>query len=168
MDLISLLIWLIALLLGVVAYSRPGNLHIQGLTVAWKQAIRMIPRIVLAVLISGFFSAIVPTDQVAHWIGKGSGLRGILIASGVGGFTPGGPIISFPIVLILYKTGAGIPPLVAFLTAWSVFAFHRIVAFEIPMLGIRFAAVRILSSLVLPPLSGILAAIIDAHLLGGL
>jgi hypothetical protein len=53
--------------------------------------------------------------------------------------------------------------LIAFITAWSVFAFHRIVMYEIPVMGIRFAMLRLLSSLILPPLAGILAAIIEAN-----
>lgn len=164
MDFASALVWVMALLLGAVAYFRPGKLHLQGLTIAWKQALDMVPRMIMAVLVSGFFSVIVPAELVAHWLGKESGIQGILIASLVGGFTPGGPLISFPIVVILYKAGAAIPPLVAFLTAWSVFAFHRIIAYEIPLIGFRFAAMRILSSLVLPPLAGVLAAIIEANL----
>jgi uncharacterized membrane protein YraQ (UPF0718 family) len=163
MDLVSLGIWGVTLVLGLIAYSRPGRLHLQGLKIAWGYFYVLVPRLIVAVLVSGFFSAIVPTELVAGSIGKESGMKGILIASLVGGFTPGGPIICFPIVVILYKAGAGIPPLIAFITAWSVFAFHRIVMYEIPVMGIRFAVLRLLSSLVLPPVAGILAAIIEAH-----
>jgi hypothetical protein len=53
--------------------------------------------------------------------------------------------------------------LIAFVTAWSVFAFHRIVMYEIPIMGARFAMLRLLSSLVLPPLAGTLALIIEVH-----
>jgi hypothetical protein len=68
---------------------------------------------------------------------------------------PGGPILSFPIVVVLYKAGAGVPQLIAFLTAWSVFAFHRIMIYEVNLMGWRFTAVRLVSSLVLPPLAGL-------------
>lgn len=163
MDLVSLGIWGVTLVLGLIAYSRPGRLHLQGLKIAWGYFYVLVPRLIVAVLVSGFFSAIVPTELVAGSIGKESGMKGVLIASLVGGFTPGGPIICFPIVVILYKAGAGIPPLIAFITAWSVFAFHRIVMYEIPVMGIRFAVLRLLSSLVLPPVAGILAAIIEAN-----
>ena len=163
MDIPTVIIWLIALIVGAIAFSRPGKLHIQGMKKSLEYVLMMLPRIFLAVLISGFFSVILPADLVAAWLGKEAGLKGILIASLVGGLTPGGPLISFPIVFILFKNGAAIPPLVAFLTAWSVFAFHRIIAYEIPLVGVRFAAVRILSSVILPPLAGILALLIEAH-----
>ena len=162
MDLSSLIIWLLTLVLGAIAYSRPGRLHIRGLRRAWTQAYARAPLIILALLISGFFSALLPTDLVATWIGQESGVKGILVGSLIGGFTPGGPMTSFPIVFVLYNTGAGIPPLIAFLTAWSVFAFHRIIAYEIPMMGARFSVLRFLCSMALPPLAGILAAIADS------
>jgi hypothetical protein len=56
----------------------------------------------------------------------------------------------------------------ALLTAWSVFAFNRILAFEIPLMGPRFVGLRILSSLGLPPLAGILTGLIEAYLWRGI
>jgi uncharacterized membrane protein YraQ (UPF0718 family) len=152
------------LILGVIAYFRSRKVYQEGLKIAWEQALTMIPRIIVALLISGFFSVLIPTDVVANWLGKESGVRGILIASLVGGFTPGGPIICFPIAVLLFKTGASIPALISFLTAWSVFAFHRIISYEIPFMGVRFVIIRILSSLVLPPLAGLLATFLEGHI----
>jgi len=164
MDAVTLGIWLVALVLGFVAYFRGGRLHIQGLKVTWGYAVDVFPQITMAFLIAGFFSVIVPADLVAAWLGKESGIKGILVASLVGGFIPGGPIISFPIVVVLFKAGAEIPALIAFLTAWSLFAFHRVLGYEIPLVGFRFASVRLLSSLLLPPLAGILAGVLEAYL----
>jgi uncharacterized membrane protein YraQ (UPF0718 family) len=167
MDYSSLVISLMALILGAIAYFSPTKLHLQGLKIAKEQALTMIPRVIMALIISGFFSVLIPTDVVATWLGRQSGIKGILIASLIGGFTPGGPIICFPIAVVLFKTGAGIPALISFLTAWSIFAFHRIIVYEVPFLGLRFVTIRILSSLVLPPLAGILAVIIEGHILAG-
>lgn len=164
MDPIFLVLALIALILGVIAYRHPKKLHMEGLRIGWQYIPTILPRIVMAVLVSGFFSVILPTDLVGTYLGKESGVKGILIGSLVGGFIPGGPIISFPIVVVLFKAGAGIPQLIALVTAWSVFAFHRIIAFEIPLMGFRFAMVRMLSSISLPPLAGILAILIGIDL----
>jgi hypothetical protein len=46
---------------------------------------------------------------------------------------------------------------VAFLSAWSVVAVHRMLIYEIPLMGWRFTLVRVLSALPLAPLSGLLA-----------
>jgi len=50
--------------------------------------------------------------------------------------------------------------LISFLTAWPVFAFHRVLAYELPMMGIQFVRIRLLACLTLPPLAGLLAAAI--------
>ncbi len=157
MDAGSLSMWLMAAVLGVIAFRR--NQHREGLKIAWSYVVNMFPRMIMAILLSGFFSATVPPEIVADWLGKESGIPGIFFASLLGGITPGGPLICFPMVVVLYNAGAAIPPLIAFLTGWSLFSFHRVITYEIPIMGARFAVVRILSSLLFPPLAGILAAL---------
>jgi uncharacterized membrane protein YraQ (UPF0718 family) len=128
-----------------------------AIVTAGERFLEIMPRIALALMAAGFIGVLVPSEPVARHIGPDSGLLGILIASVVGGFVPGGPILSFPLVVVLYKAGAGIPQLIAFLTAWSVFAFHRVAIYEVNLMGWRFSAVRLISSVVLPPLAGLLA-----------
>jgi hypothetical protein len=67
-------------------------------------------------------------------------------------------------VAILYQAGASVGPLIAYLTAWSVVALHRLFAYELPMMGARFALLRLASSLVLPFLAGILAMLLEGLL----
>lgn len=162
MDYVTLIIWIIAVTLGAIAFFRKDRSCQRGLQLAWKQTQVITPKIVLAFLISGFFSQIIPTELVAQWLGKDAGLRGVMIGSLIGGLTPGGPIICFPVVYILLKTGAAVPALISFLTAWSVFAFHRVLAYELPLMGMKFVRIRLLASLILPPLAGMMAAAIIA------
>jgi uncharacterized membrane protein YraQ (UPF0718 family) len=63
---------------------------------------------------------------------------------------PGGPFAAFPVVLVLRQSGAAAGTCVAFLTAWSVLGMHRMIIWEIPWLGWRFAILRWLISLPLP------------------
>jgi uncharacterized protein len=164
LDYATLAIWILALVLGVMAYLRHDQCFRQGLQIARRQAFTTVPKIVLAILVSGFFAQIVPTELVAEWLGKDAGLRGIVIGSLVGGLTPGGPVICFPIVYVFLKTGAAVPALISFITAWSVFAVHRVLAYEIPLMGVRFVKIRIVSCLILPPLAGLMAEIITSGL----
>ena len=167
MDAISIGMWILALIMGGIAFFRPGRLHVQGAKIAGENLITMIPRIVMAIMISGFFSVIVPTDLVANWLGRDSGMKGILIGFVAGGLTPGGPIICFPIIAIIFKAGAGIAPLIAFLTSWSLFALHRLFAFEIPMMGPRFSLIRVFSSVLLPFIAAVSALLLDYFFVGG-
>ena len=162
----TLILWLIALILALLAYWRHDGSFERGVRIAWRYTLVIGPRIVMALLLAGILVALVPNAMIARWLGQETGLGGILLASLVGGLIPGGPIISFPIALALFKAGVGVPQLVAFLTGWSVFALHRVIAFEIPFLGWRFAAVRFMVSFVLPPLSGLLAGLISAAMIG--
>jgi uncharacterized membrane protein YraQ (UPF0718 family) len=157
MDAITIGLWALALMMGCIAFSRPGRVHVEGAKIGWGNILVMGPRITMAILVSGFFAVIVPTELVANWMGKESGMTGILIGFAAGGLTPGGPMLSFPIVAILLNSGAAVAPLITFLTSWSIFALHRFFAFEIPLMGTRFALIRILSSLILPLIAGILA-----------
>ena len=153
-------LWGIALVLAFVAARRPGRLHRRAAALAADQFVRIMPRIAFALLLAGFLGKLVPGEFVGSIIGPESGATGVLIASLAGGFTPGGPMIAFPIVVALSEAGAGVPQLVAFLTAWSVFAFHRVLVYESTLMGWRFSLTRLFSSLTLPPLAGFAAALI--------
>ena len=166
MDTISISMWILAFIMGGIAFFRPGKLHIQGAKIAGENLLVMVPRIIMAILVSGFFSVIVPTDLVANWLGKDSGMKGILIGFLAGGLTPGGPIICFPIIAVIFKAGASVSPLIAFLTSWSVFALHRLFAYEFSLMGPRFAMVRVLSSVVLPFIAAISALLLEDFFMG--
>ncbi len=86
----------------------------------------------------------------------------IVMAALAGAALPGGPMIAFPIVITLARAGAGAPQLVALLTAWSVIAMHRLIAWEIPLLGIPFVLRRIAVSALFPIATGLLAAMVVA------
>ncbi len=148
------LLWLLVVVLGIWAARKPGRLHVVASGIAINQILRILPRITLAILTAGFLGKLLPGELIGSLIGAESGAKGILIASLAGGFTPGGPIISFPIVVVLRESGAGLPQLIAFLTAWSVFAIHRVLIYESTLMGWRFSAVRLFASLTLPPLAG--------------
>ena len=112
----------------------------------------------LALLAAAFLAQVIPTEGVGAVLGPDTGMSGILLASVIGGVMPGGPMTSFPIALIVWQSGAGTAQTVAFLAGWSVFALHRVLAYEAPLMGWRFSGLRLASCFFLPPLAGVLAA----------
>jgi len=148
------LLWLVVFVLAIWTARNPERLHVAAAGIAVNQFIRILPRLVLAMVVAGFLGTLVPSELIGSLIGPESGAKGILIASLAGGFTPGGPIISFPIVVVLREAGAGLPQLIAFLTAWSVFAIHRVLIYELTLMGWRFSGTRLIASLALPPIAG--------------
>ena len=118
------------------------------------------PRILLAMLVAGLAQVLLPRDKVAHWVGEQSGFRGLLIATLAGALTPGGPITSFPFVVALYMAGADRGALVAYLTAWALLGFQRVMVWEIPLMGMDFALMRSVANLPLPIIAGYIARLL--------
>lgn len=117
----------------------------------------LLPMLAGGLLVAGLIDVLVPKEFVERWLGAQSGLRGILIASAAGSLTPGGPFASFPVVLALYKAGADIGTTVAYVTGWATVALHRAIVWEVPLVGVEFALVRVIVSVPLPIIAGLLA-----------
>jgi len=58
---------------------------------------------------------------------------------------------------VLLNAGAGIPQLIALIAAWNIFALHRTLPMELPLMGRYFVVLRLLSSLFIPVTAGFLA-----------
>ncbi len=159
----AITVWVITL--AIVAYAaryKPAA-HRPALTSTLDFIKPMAARLPLAILAAGFLGALLPRDFVALILGQDSGLAGIALATVLGGLLPGGPMVTFPVVISVTQAGAGTAQTVALLTAWSVYAFHRILAFEWPMLGWRFVLFRMVISIALPPIAALLAALWVGH-----
>lgn len=130
----------------------------KGFAGSWHLAKMVMQIIPFALLGAALFAQLIPQQWIVGLIGKDSGFAGIVIASLAGGLVPSGPFVSFPIALSLVQTGAGPAQIVAFLTGWSVYAFYRVMVWEIPTMGAQFTWHRMGASLILPIVAGVLAA----------
>lgn len=152
--------------LATIAQRRGGvDQHREAVAAGWRQLQWLLVRVPLAVVAASLAAPLVPAGPVSEWLGPESGLGGIAIASLFGGILPGGPVIAFPLVIVLEGAGAGRPQLVALITGWSVLAVHRLLVFEAPLLGWPLTLRRLAASLPLPFIAGLLAGWVVA--LGG-
>lgn len=156
----TITIFVLAGLLAAVALSRKDEKARAGFVRAAEQTLILLPRMVFALIAAGFMVMLIPTELIGRYLGTGAGLTGILIGSLLGLFVPSGGLIAFALAAAIAAKGASTPALVAFVTAWSVFAAHRIVIFEIPLLGVRFTRMRVLSVVLLPLIAGGLAHVV--------
>jgi uncharacterized membrane protein YraQ (UPF0718 family) len=108
------------------------------------------PKMMLAFFVAALVTALVSRHFIARWLGDQAGLRGITLASGIGAVTPGGPMVSFPIVVALSDAGSSRSSMIAYLTSWTTLGFQRIMIWELPLLGIEYAMIRLLVSIPLP------------------
>jgi len=158
-DLPTLILVALALVLAVVAYVKDPGLPWVGAKTGFSLLWVILPRLVPALLLAGLLQVLVPQDLVARYFGRTSGIRAILIASLAGVITPGGPMVTVPFMVVLANSGMALPPLVAYMTSWSLFGMQRIITWEAPLMGWHFVAVRVVSSLAFPVLAGWLVAV---------
>src|SRR5205823_12982394 len=97
---------------------------------------------------------LIPQETVARYFGQKSGMSAIIMASAAGVLTPGGPMVSVPLLVVLANSGMALGPLVAHMTSWSLFGVQRIIAWEAPLLGGRFVLVRVVPGLAVPVIAG--------------
>ncbi|WP_375262869.1 hypothetical protein [Palleronia sp.] len=161
----ALAIWTIVVVLALAVLRREGS---EGLLAAGGTAVQqgkaLMMRLPLALLAAAFLMQVLPVELLVSVIGPQSGLAGILLATIVGGLLPGGPMTSFPLALVVLQGGAGLPQIVALIAGWSVFAMHRVMAYEAPIMGWRFVALRLSSSLILPFVAGVIAMVLTTLL----
>jgi hypothetical protein len=144
------LLWVIALALGLISASRSRVVFRASLREGFSDTLKLIPRIMLGVVGSGYIAAILPPEIVGHWLGADSGITGLCIAVVGGAFTPGGPVIGFSIGAAALKGGAGTPQVIAYTIAWALFAVQRLFIWEMPVMPQRLVLVRVIASLPLP------------------
>ncbi len=152
----TIIMGVLAIVLLYSGYSRGNGEHITGLESAFNMFIQILPLLIFAFVIAGMVPTLLPKEMLSKWIGSESGFRGILVGSLAGGLAPGGPYVSLPIVAGLLKSGAGVGTMVAFLTGWSIWAVGRL-PMEIAILGWKFTLIRVVSTIMFPPIAGIIA-----------
>jgi uncharacterized membrane protein YraQ (UPF0718 family) len=64
--------------------------------------------------------------------------------------------VSFPIFAAIHDAGASLAATVSLVTGWAVWNVG-LLSFELAIVGPRFTIVRVASTLLLPPVAGLLA-----------
>jgi uncharacterized membrane protein YraQ (UPF0718 family) len=162
MTLMTMVIF--AAVLTFIAYQKSPATALEGLKSGGKLFWDILPAMIFAFIAAGMMLHVLPRDLLTRWLGEDSGFTGLIIAGIAGSITPGGPFIQFPLVAALYKSGAGIAPLMTYISAWSLIAIQRFFVYEVPMLGLKLSVVRILVSAIFPILIGIVTKFIYSRI----
>ena len=153
----SLILYAVFAVLVAAAAARRDDTLRRGMVRAVEQFAKLVPRMLCALIAAGFVAKLIPSAFIARFLGAEAGPVAILVAMGAGMIVPAGPVIAFSIAAVFVRAGASVPALVTFITAWTLFAAHRIFIYEIPLLGLSFLRLRLLSVMALPVMAGILA-----------
>lgn len=158
-DMSTIILTGLAVVFAVVAYLKDPGLPAVGARTGLALLWLIIPRLIPALILTGMLQVLVPREVVGRYFGSASGFRGVVGATALGMLTPGGPMVSVPLLVALANSGAGMAALVAYMTSWSLFGIHRIIAWEAPLMGWRFVIVRVVPSLAFPVIAGWLVSI---------
>jgi uncharacterized membrane protein YraQ (UPF0718 family) len=148
----------IAVVAGAWVYWHEGRDHfISALGGDIGLTLYMLPKVLAGCLIGALVTLLLPREVVARWVGAESGFLGLVIAYVAALILPGSPLTIFPIAAAFLVVGADVGAVVVYITAWSLIGYQRALVWELPFLGPDFVMWRIIVSLPLPFVAGILA-----------
>jgi uncharacterized membrane protein YraQ (UPF0718 family) len=154
---IDIILWGSVAAVGFIALRRGRPVLTASLREGTMDFIHIVPRIALGVIGSGYIAAVIPQEVITGWLGPDSGWFGVLTATIAGAATPGGPVVGFSLGAVALKAGAGTPQVIAYVIAWALFAFQRLLLWEIPFMPARFVWFRAAVSLPFPFLAAAIA-----------
>jgi hypothetical protein len=152
---VGALLWVIVAALVLVAALRSGSIVETGLREGALDFLRLTPRVMIGVVGSGYVA-----EVLAGLLGPKSGLLGTAIATLAGAFTPGGPVVGFSIGVAALKSGAAAPQVIAYTTAWALFAIQRVASYEVVAMPAKVVWLRVLCSIPVPFLAAFGAMLI--------
>ena len=118
----------------------------------------VLPRMVLGIFLGMAVAELLPGEVIEGWLSDRSGWRGHAVGMLAGSLAPiGMPFVLYPLAGGLMAGGAGVGPVVTFLTASALFGPVRILTFELPILGGGFFLLRLACVFWMPPVAGYLA-----------
>lgn len=157
---IDILLWGALVGVSVIAWRQDKTVLTSALRSGGMDFLNIVPRIALGVIGSGFIAAIIPSEVIVGGLGPDTGWLGVATAVVAGAATPGGPVVGFSIGAVALKSGGGTPQVVAYVFAWALFAFQRVILWEIPFMPARFVWFRCAVSIPFPFLAAAIVMLI--------
>jgi uncharacterized membrane protein YraQ (UPF0718 family) len=114
------------------------------------------PLLAAAFLLAGLIQVMVSREFIERWLGRGAGVKAVLLGAVAGALVPGGPYISYPIAASFFIGGAEIGTVMAFIAAKNVWTLTRL-PMEVALLGVRITVLRYIVTFLIPVIVGLLA-----------
>ena len=154
---VNLVILATIVLIAVVATLLKGGWQLTVL--GFMQAGELIQRVwlylLLGLILGGLVQKLTPSALIARWLGRTSGIKGIITGSYIGILLPMGPYAHMPIIAAIYRAGAGVGPIIALYTGRAMLSPLLLVIWQIPFLGMEIPMARYIACLLLPPMIGL-------------
>lgn len=116
-----------------------GLKAIDTVIMSFKEMITILPPIFI---LMGLLDEWVPKDLMVKFMGKDSGLKGVLLSIFLGSAAAGPLYGAFPVASVFMKKGASLSNIFIFIGAWSTTKIPMFL-FEMASLGPKFALTRL-------------------------
>ncbi len=140
-------VFLLLVLINIVVGLALPEIGLQSLSITKQNFIEMILVIPPIFLLLGLLDVWVDRATMMKYTGKGSGLKGVLIAFLLGSAAAGPLYAAFPIAAVMLKKGSGLFNVFIFIGAWSTTKIPML-TFEAASLGFTFTLTRLALSII--------------------
>lgn len=159
----TIILSLVAIILIIINAKSTGKQN-EGFQIGLKQLIQMAPMIIGAFMLAGIIEVLIPEEFVQNWLSTEAGFRGIIFGTFGGMILAMGPYAFFPIVASIMSSGAGLGTIISMITGWSLLSLTKM-PFETAFLGVKFFNIRMLLSIPLSLLAGLIAYVVEGLIL---
>ncbi len=157
MDASAWILLSLVAVLAVAAWLKNPELPRAALSSSGRLLGNVWLELALGFLLAGLIDVLMPADKIVGFLRDSGSGRAIVIGWLVGLALPGGPYVFFPLAARLFEKGVPVGALIALLCAKTLVSPIRMLTYEAPLLGWRLTGVRLLATLFVPPLAGLVA-----------
>ena len=131
--------------------------------VSWDYLAEMMMILPAVMVLMGLFAVWVSKEMVVRYLGKTSGIKGISLSILLGALPTGPLYVAFPMAAAMIQKGARVSNIIVFLSAWACIKIPQEMV-ELQFLGLEFMASRLLLTVLLVSIMGVLIErIIEWH-----
>jgi len=145
----------------IISFFKSKEKSLQGLRIAVKSFVRMMPYVIVIVLFIGIMRGFLSEELITHYLGKSSGFDGVIFAGSVGAVLHIPSLVSFPLVASLIESGASVMVAAAFITTLTMVGFVTL-PLEIKEIGKKLAILRNLFSFIIALIIALIMGVILA------
>ncbi len=140
-------VFLLLIFINIVIGLALPDIGLKSLSLTKQNFIEMISVIPPVFILLGLLDVWVDRATMMKYTGKGSGLKGVLIAFLLGSAAAGPLYAAFPIAGIMLKKGSSLFNVFIFIGAWSTTKIPML-TFEAASLGLTFTLTRLALSII--------------------
>ena len=118
------------------------NLFLNVLNSVKSNILQMLSVLPPIMILLGLMDIWIPRETLMKYMGKKSGIIGIVLAMLIGSIAAGPMYAAFPFTAVLIKKGAKFSNIIIFMNSWCLNKISTLL-FEISALGLKFTLVRL-------------------------